>query len=289
MRRIYTVIGLLIVGLGGGYLAYAGSRLVPVDATSGSRTYTLFVTSFWWLIPVAALFGVFLGAYRDRRRPKPEIVDGKVLRHDDTMFLEHWSVASSTALLAGTGILLGFLFVPRFYQAPQTVGFILNLHFVGILLFTFAVCHYVTDLILVGGAAELLPRASDLRDSVTQYTSKVGLGQAPRPGKYFSTQKVTYPLWAFFILGVSLTGLLKVAAHIWVLPAGLMGIMTLLHDIFGLLMMILLVFHIVAGALVPWSWPLLGSMLTGYVSEGYARKNHPRWVEEMAGKEAPSA
>jgi hypothetical protein len=30
-------------------------------------------------------------------------------------------------------------------------------------------------------------------------------------------------------------------------------------------------------------------MLTGYVSEEYARKNHPGWVDEMASDEAPSA
>ncbi len=289
MRRIYAVIGLLIAGIGGAYLGFAASRLVPMDATSGSTTYTLLFSSYWWLIPVAALLGIFLGAYREHRKAKAEIVDSKVLRHDDTMFLQHWSVALGTALLASTGILLGFLFVPRFYQAPQTVGFIFNLHFVGVLVFTFGVFHYVTDLVLVGGVRELLPKASDLRESVTQYTAKLGVGQPPKPGKYFSTQKVTYPLWALFVIGISLTGLLKVSAHVWSLPAGFMGVMTTIHDVFALLMTVLLVFHIVAGALVPWSWPLLRSMLTGYVSEEYARKNHPQWVEEMVGEEAPIA
>jgi len=289
MRRIYTIIGLLIVGVGGAYVAFAASRLVPVDATSGSFTYNLLFSSAWWMLPIAALLGIFLGAYKEHRRPKPEIKDGKILRHDDVVFLEHWSVALSTALLAATGIVLGFFFIPRFVQDPETVGFVLNLHFVGVLVFTFGVCHYVTDIILVGGVKELLPRASDFKESVTQYTAKLGMAKPPRSGKYFPTQRITYPLWALSVLVISLTGLFKVAAHAWNLSSGLMGAMTWIHDLTALLMTLLLVFHVLAGAVVPWSWPLLRSMLTGYVSEDYARKNHPGWVEETAGDEASTA
>ena len=289
MRRIYTIIGLLIVGIGGGYIAFAASRLVPVDATSGSLSYTLLFSSAWWMIPIAALLGIFLAAYREHRRSKPEIKDGKILRHDDVMFLEHWSVALSTALLAATGFTLGFFFIPRFVQNPEAVGFVLNLHFVGTLVFTFAVCHYITDVSLVGGVKELLPKASDVKESITQYTAKLGMAQPPRSGKYFPTQRITYPLWVLSVLAISLTGLFKVAAHAWNLPAGLMGAMTWIHDLTALLMTLLLAFHIVAGALVPWSWPLLRSMLTGYVSEDYARKNHPGWVDEMVRDETPTA
>jgi formate dehydrogenase subunit gamma len=288
MRRLYAILGLLIVGLGGAYVAFVASRLVPVDAAGTSHTYNLLFTSAWWMIPIAALFGVFLGAYRQHRRPKPEIVDGKILRHDDVMFLEHWSVALSTALLAATGILLGFFFIPRFVQDPETVGFMFNLHFVGVLVFTFGVCHYATDLFLVGGVRELLPKASDIKESVTQYTAKLGMANPPRSGKYFSTQKLTYPVWAISVLVISLTGILKAAAHAWNLPSGLMGATTWIHDASAVVMIVLLVFHVVAGALVPWSWPLLQSMLTGYVSEEYARKNHPGWVEGMAGEESPT-
>jgi formate dehydrogenase subunit gamma len=288
MKRLYAVIGLLIVGIGGIYLSFAASRLVPADATSRSYTYNVLFSSLWWTIPLAALLGVFSGAFEERRKPKPKIEDGKVLRHDEVIFLEHWSVAVSTAILVATGILLGFLFVPRFVQAPQTVGFILNLHFVGVLIFTFGVCHYVTDVALVGGVRELLPKASDLKKSVTQYTSKLGMAEAPRNGKYFSTQKLTYPMWVVLVAGIGLTGLVKTAAHVWSLSSGLMGVMTWVHDVCALLMILLLLFHMVAGAVVPWSWPLLRSMLTGYVSEEYAQKNHPQWVEEMAGEEAPT-
>jgi cytochrome b subunit of formate dehydrogenase len=289
MRRVYAIIALLIVGVGGAYVAFAASRLVPVDATSGSYSYTLLFSSAWWMLPIAALLGMFLGAYREHRRPKPEIKDGKILRHDDVIFLEHWSVALSTALLAATGFTLGFFFIPRFVQNPEAVGFLLNLHFVGVLVFTFGVCHYVTDVILVGGVKELLPKASDVKDSITQYTSKLGMAEAPRSGKYFPTQRITYPLWVLSVLVISLTGLFKVAAHAWNLPSGFMGAMTWIHDLTALLMTLLLVFHVVAGAVVPWSWPLLRSMLTGYVSEDYARKDHPGWVEETAGDEASTA
>jgi len=289
MKRVYAVIGLLIVGIGGTYLSFAASRLVPAGAASGSYTYDLLFSSAGWTIPIAALLGVFTAAFKEHRKPKPQIKDGKVLRHDATMFLQHWSVAMGTVVLVATGILLGFLFVPRFVQEPQTVGLVLNLHFVGVLILAFGICHYVVDLLLVGGARELLPKPRDLKESITQYTSKLGIGQPPRPAKYFSTQKIAYPIWGVLVLGISLTGLLKVAAYDWSLPSGLMSAMTLLHDVFALLMICMLVMHVVAGALMPWSWPLLVSMLTGYVSEEYARKNHPKWVKEMEREGAPTA
>jgi cytochrome b subunit of formate dehydrogenase len=63
-----------------------------------------------------------------------------------------------------------------------------------------------------------------------------------------------------------------------------MGAATFIHDVSALAMTALLIFHVLLGALVPWSWQLLRSMFTGYVSEGYVEKHHPLWHEELKGQ-----
>ncbi len=289
MKRVYAVIGLLIVGIGGTYLSFDASRLVPTGAASGSYTYDIFFSSAWWAIPIAAMLGVFAASYTAHLRPRPQIRNSKVLRHDAATFLQHWSVALGIAILIASGHHLGSIFMPKLTQEPQTVGFVLNLHFVGVLIFAFGICHYVVDLLFIRGTRELLPKSGDLKESITQYTSKLGIGQPPHPAKYSSIQKVAFPILVVLVLGISFTGLVKVAAYGWALPSGLMSATTSLHDVFGLLMIGILVIHIVTSVLVPWSWPLLASMFTGHISEAYALKNHPRWVEEMAREEAPTA
>ena len=90
-------------------------------------------------------------------------------------------------------------------------------------------------------------------------------------------------MWIVLVGGVALTGGIKVAAHLWSLSPALMGSMTLVHDVCALGVLLLLVIHVVLGALAPWSWPLLGSMVSGYMSEEYVRKEHVLWYKELRG------
>ena len=77
------------------------------------------------------------------------------------------------------------------------------------------------------------------------------------------------------------TGGIKMAAHTWFLPAGLMGVVTPLHDWFGFALVVLVAIHVLVGSLAPWAWPLLKSMITGYMSEEYVQKNHALWYRQI--------
>ncbi len=282
-KRISSGLGLVVVFTLGFYLAYKASQLYQYQAVfAGSYTYQLLFTSFSWLIPVSILGGIFAGAASEREQS--QIIDGQVLRHDGLAFLIHWSHAIATLLLVVTGVYLGFLFIPRLVFTPQSVGYMLNLHFVGVVVLLFSVSCHLTDLLLAGKLKEHWPEAGDFKAALAHYAAKVGIGTAPPEGKYLASEKLSYPLWVLSVGLVILTGLTKISAHVWNLPGGLMEVATLLHDIGALLVILNLAAHIFFSSLVPWSRPLLRSMLTGYVSEEYVRKNHPKWYAELSGQ-----
>jgi cytochrome b subunit of formate dehydrogenase len=280
-RRLSIAAVLAAVFAAGAYLAFVASRLYLFrPGFAGSYTYHLLFKSAPWAVLAAAALGVFYGASVERRE-EPEIRNGKVLRHDEVAFLEHWTHASSTALLLGTGIYLGFLFFPRLLPNAQTVGFVMNLHFVGVLVFLFGVSYYLGNAWVNGGVREHLPEPGDLRAALADYLAKFGVGKAPAEGKYLASERLSYVGWIVGVAGIILSGALKVAAHVWSLPGPFMGAVSWLHDVFALLMLAMLAAHVVASSVVPWSWPLLKSMLTGYISEEYVRAHHGRWHAQL--------
>lgn len=285
-KRLYITGGLLAVMTGGIYLAFVFSRPVPYGSGfSGSYTYTLLFKPAAWIIPISAFLGIFFRA--SWRQPKGELKfrNGKILRHDDHMFFAHWSHALSVLILLGSGLVKGPFFLPRLVHTPEAVGFTLNLHFLGVVIFGFGFFYYISDLIIKGSFKELLPKANDVNDAVSYYRCKFfGKGEeGPRQGKFLASEKLAYPGWIFLVGGLVITGGIKVAAHVWSLPSALMGTMTFMHDVCALGILVLLVLHVILGAAVPWSWPLLRSMVTGYVSEEYVQKNHLRWYQELLG------
>lgn len=284
MARRLSIAAVLVMVLGaGGYLAFVMSRLYLFRAGfGGSYTYHLLFHSAPWALLAAAGLGVFFGASVEGRRRSPEILGGKILRHDEVAFLEHWTHALSTLLLLVTGIYLGFLFFPRLVQAPPATGFLMNLHFVGVAMFLFSLAYYLTEAGLNGTLQEHWPEPGDFKAAVLHYTAKLGVGKAPEEGKYLASERLAYVGWVVGVAGIVVTGAVKVAAHVWSLPGAFMGAVTFLHDLSALAMLLMLAAHVVASSLAPWSWQLLRSMVTGYVSVEYARRAHPKWYAEVA-------
>jgi len=281
-RRILIITGLLIAVIIGVYAAFLLSGPVPLgEPYADSATYTLLFRPGILLILIAAFLGMLFRASSKRSRPGTSCTNGKILRHDVRMFLSHWTIALSMIMMAVTGIMLGPLFLPRLVHTPEAIGFVLNVHFVGIVIFAFGLVYYISDMIIDGGVKELLPGARDVREAFSYYTSKLTGAEAPQQGKFLASEKLAYPVWIVLVAGIIITGGIKIVAHLWSMSGALMGVTTLLHGIFTLAIVVMLVLHVVLGSIVPWSWPLLRSMITGYVSEEYAQKHHGRWYKEI--------
>ena len=119
----------------------SGKRIVATCslrlALPESYTYFLLFEPAGWLIPLSALLGIFFRASWQNLNGDPELADGKILRHDEHMFLAHWSHALSVLILLASGLVKGPLFLPRLVHTPEAAGFSLNLHFIGIVIFAF--------------------------------------------------------------------------------------------------------------------------------------------------------
>src|SRR5665648_260574 len=111
----------------------------------------------------------------------------------------------------------------------------------------------------------------------------------PPERKYFESEKMAFILALGATGVIILTGLLKVAAHAMDVPAGLMALVTPLHDIATIAMLVFFVAHVLFGAILPMSWPVLRSMFTGYVSLKHAKSEHAGWLEELGYEDEDKA
>lgn len=105
----------------------------------------------------------------------------------------------------------------------------------------------------------------------------------PRPAdKYLSTERVVSYWPAVVLIGILLaTGIIKAIHYLYPIPGGVRQLLTIVHDVSGVLLIVWLIPHVSAVVFVPSHWPLLKSMFTTSVPEEYTRKHHPNWYEEL--------
>lgn len=264
------------------YWAYESAQLyVYRQGVAGSLKYDLLFNTAALAIPVAALLGVFFGL-AEHNKTHDKIINGKIERHSELMFVQHWTHAVGTVILIITGIGLGTLFIPRMFHPVESIGFALNMHFIGILFFFFGVCYWVTQGILTGEIMEhSMPRKGDIWIMLGHYRAMLFGGEAPPEEKYLAAERIVFPGWIIGVGGIALTGIIKTAAHVWSLPGVLMQLTTFFHGVFAILMVLLLVGHVTAAALIPAGWPMIRSMVTGYCTVEYARHSHALWYDEI--------
>ncbi|MFB6086644.1 MAG: cytochrome b/b6 domain-containing protein [Halodesulfurarchaeum sp.] len=283
-KRPLITLGLLVTFVGGYLFAEKAAELYLWQAfESGSYIYDVLFETLTWVLPATIAGGLFFGAihaaYSD---PEPTIREGLVRRHEAFgAFFEHWAATVGMLFLIGSGVLLGFLFVPRFVSTTETVGLTINVHWAGAAILLFAASYHLGGLIM-GDHREILPKSGDLKNAVRNVASYLRLGNEPEAEKYLPIQRVSYLIWAGLIAVVAITGLVKAADYPWEVGGGLMSAMTYLHDIFALFTILFLVAH-VGAVLMPSHLQQLRSQITGWIPIEYVRSHHSRWLPEQTG------
>lgn len=226
----------------------------------------------------------------------------KVLRHPAIVRATHWLVALSGIALLFSGF--GELPMYKRYNVVKLPGlswagdFELNLviHYVASIVFLAAVVfHVVYHLSRKQLAA--VPRRGDLKESVHIVKAMLTGGKEPPHGKFLAEQRVAYGAFAVVIALLVVTGLVKTYKNLGdvIVPPDLLQAITLIHTMGAMVFLMLLFAHLAAFALRA-NWPLLPSMVTGYVRREYALHRHPRWliakrdgesVSDDAGTEQP--
>lgn len=220
------------------------------------------------------------------------MASGKVKRHSGVVRFIHWSVAISTFLLIFSG--LGQLPLYKRYMVDQLPGLswasnfyvTLLIHYVAAAWLVFAsIMHVVYH--ALRKEFDLLPRRGDLKESWVVIKAMFGRGKEPPADKYLPEQRVAYVYIAFSLLLVIVTGFIKVLKNFpsITLPYPVWQWATNLHNVGTVLVILGVIAHLAAFALKP-NRPLILSMITGYVSEEYARHRHPLWYNRIKSKKS---
>lgn len=281
-KRLLITAGIITLFLLGIYWAYDASQLYVFRAeSSSSYTYNLLFDSVSVIaIPIAILIGIFFGSLKSNKGTT-KLANGKILRHDEETFIKHWSHVLGTLVLLITGIMLGALFIPRSVYSIKSIAFTLNMHFISILFFLFGLSFYVTKALFTGELKKMMPQKGDITGAINHYKAMIFGKENPKEKKFMAVERIIFPFWIIFVGGIVITGVIKVSAHIWDIPGSIMSVTTTMHDVFAIGMALMVPAHIIGAALLPASWPLLRSMLTGYVKEDYAKHHHELWYEEI--------
>mgnify|MGYP000515272413 CR=1 FL=1 len=280
-KRPLTAGAIVVAVLGSYVLAQSAAQLTLWQAYgSGSYTYDVLFERLAWLLPGAVAIGLLFGGFRARGADtRPETRSGKVKRHRAWgWFLEHWTLATGMVVLLASGIWLGFLFVPQQATGPEGLGLALNVHWAGAAILLFAIAYHLGGLVM-GIHWELVPSGSDFRAAIRDVGHYVGLFEQPPAGKYKPIQRVSYLAWAGIILALVISGLVKAVDYVGSVGGGLKSSMTLVHEVFALLAVLMLVGH-VGIVFIPSHLQLLRSQITGWIPRSYVRKHHPEWLPD---------
>ena len=195
----------------------------------------------------------------------------------------HWVTASSFIVLALTGLNVTF---GRYVLLPVVGPDIFST-----LSLWFKYAHnYVAFAFMIGLAltffmwiAHNIPN----RDDVQWIAAAGGLftrGSHPPARKFNAGQKIVF--WSVIIGGVALS-----ITGIYMLFPFQFGdiqtqqLMTVLHAIFGVILIAVIIAHIYIGTLgMEGAWDAMG---TGRVDENWAREHHSVWYSELKGRPAP--
>jgi formate dehydrogenase subunit gamma len=195
----------------------------------------------------------------------------ELVRFDRAERLVHWSLAAMVLVLLLTG---AELYIPSLSLAIGHRALVEDIHvYTGIAL----------PLPLLAGLVGPWRRGllADLRRLARWPAGEAGWFRRRRPrlGKFNPGQKLNATLVAGCLLLALGTGVLMRWA-----PASLLPFQTgstLVHDIVFFLLAALVVAHVAMALTHP---EALWSMLHGRVSEAWARRHAPRWLEEERGK-----
>ncbi|OGO06413.1 MAG: hypothetical protein A2Y92_02650 [Chloroflexi bacterium RBG_13_57_8] len=212
-------------------------------------TDVLLLLSAPWALAAAAALGTALGITRAVFSARAR-GDGKTERHSVDAFLEHWGTAAGIFILIISGYWMG-----------SGGMFARNLHFLGILVTLFFGGYFLADFFITKKHAALLP---DSRDITGGTLGKYCLGNCWREsGKYLSSQKSAFLVFAILGSEILFTGAVKAAAFFRAVPPDVINVSTSVHDAVGMLFGVVLLVHMLLVVTVRAHRPLLGHWLRG--------------------------
>jgi hypothetical protein len=214
----------------------------------------------------------------------------------------HALAGISLAALIATG---GWQYLKGLLDAetPVYMGTVYRIHYIAASVLIFVTAAFVTDWLLRGvrdltsgkgqgirtmrGLAHELPGPLG---STLAYLLGLDLRRAAPPTEQFTyyERTISFPLWQLSIGLIILTGVIKAMRYVYPIPGDVLYWVSAVHVGSGVLLGLKLLDHL-RYVLAPSRWPLMVSMATGWVPEGYVKRFHPGWYARITSETAPSA
>jgi len=176
-------------------------------------------------------------------------------RHSIDSFMEHWGTGLGIILLIYSGF--------RIFSGADSL-FAANLHFAGIIFVAFFGSYFMAEFLLLKKHLSVLPTPNDIIDgTIKKYFMRLPWAE---DGKYQSSQKSAFLAFAALGSEVAITGAIKLAGMSWNIPAAILSVSTLIHDVSGIMVLLMLLVHVTLVLGVKSHRKLLGAWFTGRVT-----------------------
>jgi len=196
-------------------------------------------------------------------------------------------------LVALTGLLAA--------ETPIYMGTVYRIHYFAASLLIFATVAFITDWWLRGedgltagkgqgirslrGLAHELPKPLG---TLLAYGLGLDLRRPAPPTEQFTFYErlISFPLWELSIGLVMLTGIIKAVRYIYPIPGDVLYWVSAVHVGAGVLLSMKVLDHL-RYVLAPSRWPLMATMASGWVPQGFVKRFHPGWYARIES-ESPS-
>src|SRR5438309_3306815 len=301
-RTILLAVGvvLFVVGVGVSYGEWA-SGVQPWGQLLGDNF--LFARSLPFTIGLGIVFGLWRAS---GWRWGTDVRRGAVRRFAPGTVVLHALAGVSLVVLIATG---GWQYLKGLLDAesPIYMATVYRIHYIAASLLIFVTATFVTDWLLRGERSLTLGKGRGVRGmrglahelpkplgSTMAYVLGLDMRRAAPPTEEFTyyERAVSFPAWEVTIGLIVLTGVIKAMRYIYPIPGDVLYWVSAVHVGAGVLLGLKLLDHL-RYVLAPSRWPLMVSMATGWVPEGYVKALHPGWYARLssstsaAGSSAP--
>ena len=213
-------------------IAQDGSRLfLDMSGGSGSYTYNIMFNSGLGFIlagvGLGILFGAVAGNFMRMQAGTKEIQTNRIGME---ALLDDWGIALSTLgalILLISGILLGGTWSPRLVGSAEATGFVMNVHFFGMVTLLFGGCYLATRMLVAKSARPL---------SSIKYLFRLG-----KESRYLPSHKLAVLTFLVVIVALVVKGAGLIAVHAFGWAEGIAVGTAVFHDIFALGALVLLI------------------------------------------------
>jgi cytochrome b subunit of formate dehydrogenase len=290
----------------GAVLLLAGLVVTFMEWSSGAQPWGQLLGDnfvFARTLPFTIGLGIALGYWKASGAPlgtERRASDSAIRRFSTSTVWLHALAGVSVVALIGTG---GWQYLKGLLAAetPIYMGTVYRIHYFAASLLIFATVAFITDWWLRGeqgltpgkgqsirtlrGLAHELPKPLG---TLLAYGLGLDLRRPAPPTEQFTFYErlISFPLWELSIGLVMLTGIIKAVRYIYPIPGDVLYWVSAVHVGAGVLLSMKVLDHL-RYVFAPSRWPLMATMASGWVPEGFVKRFHPGWYARIES-ESPS-